>query len=175
MAYHYIYMNKVRKRIHQTMNSWLNVGRGKKGRTNMYVSILLEVLGLVFSFQIQKKRKVTHLKRKTELSPTAAKETWLTFSERIYSVKSNTIISVNAVFMELFSPLINVYWIRTICKVSSFIPSGGFLFSLRTRTYHLRRHRRMKTKRLSVKWLVQALSWELRGVRDQWNGLSGKI
>lgn len=72
----------------------------KEGLTNLYASLLFEVLGLLYSVSEIRKKGVTHLKRKTEFSPIAPKETCLTFSKRIYSVKSNTIILVNRVFME---------------------------------------------------------------------------
>lgn len=61
LLHHYAYMNKVRKITHQTTNSWLNVGRGKKGRTNLYVSILFEVLGLVFSASEFRKKERLHI------------------------------------------------------------------------------------------------------------------
>lgn len=35
-----------------------------------------------------------------KLNPTDTEETWLTFSTRIYSGESNTIISVGGVFMD---------------------------------------------------------------------------
>lgn len=156
LLYHYTYMNKVRKRIYQTMNSWINVGGGKKGRTDLYVSVLFEVLGLLFSTSEFRKKERLHIwKEKQSSVPLLQRKHGLP-SPRGFTLWNQTPLSwlILSVFMEFFSPLVNVYWVTTICRASSFIPSWGFLFSLRIRTYYLIRYTTMKIKRLSVKWPV---------------------
>ena len=152
LLYHYAYMKKVRKRIHQS--SLLNVGRRKKGKTNIYTSILFEALVLVCSIlNPEKKGYTSEKKNRAQFHCYKGNMAYL-LKENLFCEIKHPLSWLMVSSWNSFSSLVNISWVTTICRASYFIHCWSFLFSLRIRTYYLIRYRTMKIKRLSVKWLV---------------------